>query len=142
MHNRPSPDRLRRGPSPARAVAFEPRRSSPGGWRDAGQCVRIGILTKAFTAEPVDAAIAKRERVEQRRRLPSARLVVYFAPVLRLFARESYEEVLRVPTSGTPGAGPGPAPAPRWAPRAPFRGDVGFRCFAGFVQPSARSGVL
>ncbi|MFJ5933909.1 transposase domain-containing protein [Streptomyces sp. NPDC093071] len=45
--------------------------------RDAGRRVRIGILTKVSTAEPVDAAIAKHDRVEQRRRLLSAWPVVY-----------------------------------------------------------------
>ncbi|MFE7706394.1 IS4 family transposase [Streptomyces sp. NPDC057486] len=73
------------------------------GW-GAGQRVRIGILTKVFTAELIDAAIAKHDRAEQRRRLLPARLVVYFVLALCLFARESYEEVLRVLTSGIPGS--------------------------------------
>ncbi|MFC8505761.1 IS4 family transposase [Streptomyces sp. NPDC057411] len=73
------------------------------GW-DAGRRVRIGILTKVFTAELVDAAITKHDRGERRRRLLSARLVVYFVLALCLFARESYEEVLRVLTSGIPGS--------------------------------------
>lgn len=67
--------------------------------------MRIGILTKVFTVELVDAAIAKHDRAEQRRRLLPARLVVYFMLGLCLFARESYEEVLRVLTSGIPGSG-------------------------------------
>ncbi|MEU1409728.1 transposase domain-containing protein [Streptomyces sp. NPDC005728] len=66
--------------------------------------MRIGILTKAFTAELADAAKAKHERAERRRRLLLARLVVYFVLALCLFARESYEEVLRVLTSGIPGS--------------------------------------
>lgn len=66
--------------------------------------MRIGILTKVFTAELVDAAIAKHDRAERRRRLLPARLVVYFVLALCLFARESYEEVLRVLTSGIPGS--------------------------------------
>ncbi|MEX0167999.1 transposase domain-containing protein [Streptomyces sp. LMG1-1-1.1] len=57
-----------------------------------------------FTAELVDAAITKHDRGERRRRLLSARLVVYFVLALCLFARESYEEVLRVLTSGIPGS--------------------------------------
>ncbi|WP_051836531.1 transposase domain-containing protein [Streptomyces sp. NRRL F-2580] len=72
------------------------------GW-GAGQRVRIGILTKMFTAELVDAAIAKHDRAERRRRLLPARMVVYFVLALCLFARESYEEVLRLLTSGIPG---------------------------------------
>ncbi|MEU6950388.1 transposase domain-containing protein [Streptomyces sp. NPDC046316] len=63
------------------------------GW-GAGQGVRIGILTKVFTAELVDAATAQHGRVEQRRRLLPARLVVYFALALCLFARESYETAM------------------------------------------------
>ncbi|MGW6395770.1 IS4 family transposase [Streptomyces sp. NPDC055103] len=74
------------------------------GQSSAGERVRFGILTKVFTAELVDAAIAKHDRAEQRRRLLPARLVVYFVLALCLFARESYEEVLRVLTSGIPGS--------------------------------------
>ncbi|MFJ4806935.1 transposase domain-containing protein [Streptomyces murinus] len=70
----------------------------------AGERIRIGILTKAFTMELVDATIAKYNRAEQRRRLLPVRLVVYFVLGLCLFARESYEEVLRVLTSGIPGS--------------------------------------
>lgn len=73
------------------------------GW-GAGQRVRIRILTKVFTAELVDAATAKHDRAERRRRLLPARLVVYFVLALCLFARESYGEVLRVLTSGIPGS--------------------------------------
>ncbi|WP_435879158.1 transposase domain-containing protein [Streptomyces tuirus] len=50
--------------------------------------MRIGILTKVFTAEQVDAAIAKHDRAERRRRLLPARPAVYFVLVLCLFARE------------------------------------------------------
>nr|WP_277755349.1 transposase domain-containing protein [Streptomyces lasalocidi] len=66
--------------------------------------MRIGNLTKVFTSKLVDAAIAKHDRVERRRRLLPARLVVYFVLALCLFARESYEEVLRVLTGGIPGS--------------------------------------
>ncbi|WTD03289.1 transposase domain-containing protein [Streptomyces albidoflavus] len=59
---------------------------------------------EGVTVELVDAAIAKHDRAEQRRRLLPARLVVYFVLALCLFARESYEEVLRVLTSGIPGS--------------------------------------
>ncbi|MFF2511833.1 transposase domain-containing protein [Streptomyces sp. NPDC058086] len=41
---------------------------------------------------------------EQRRGLLPARLVVYIVLALCLFARESYEEALRVLTSGIPGS--------------------------------------
>ncbi|MCX4790215.1 transposase domain-containing protein [Streptomyces sp. NBC_01221] len=45
-----------------------------------------------------------RGRGELRRRLLPARLVVYFVLALCLFARESYEEVIRMLTSGVPGS--------------------------------------
>ncbi|CAM5373719.1 hypothetical protein SFUMM280S_00905 [Streptomyces fumanus] len=57
-----------------------------------------------FTPELVDAAVVKHGRSEQRRRLLPARLVVYFVLGLCLFARESYEEVVRMLTSGIPGS--------------------------------------
>ncbi|MGW2859801.1 IS4 family transposase [Streptomyces sp. NPDC001205] len=61
-------------------------------------------MTKVFTQELVDTAVARHGRIEQRRRLLSARLVVYFVLALCLFARESYEEVIRMLTSGIPGS--------------------------------------
>ncbi|MEU0676134.1 IS4 family transposase [Streptomyces sp. NPDC006172] len=61
-------------------------------------------MTKVFTPELVDAAVAKHGRGELRRRLLPARLVVYFVLGLCLFARESYEEVIRMLTSGIPGS--------------------------------------
>lgn len=66
--------------------------------------MRIGILTKGFTAELVDATIAEHKRAERRLRVLPARLVVYFALALYLFAGKSYKEVLRMLTSGIPGS--------------------------------------
>lgn len=57
-----------------------------------------------FTPELVDAAVAKHGRGERRRRLLPTRLVVYFVLGLCLFARESYEEVIRMLTSGISGS--------------------------------------
>ncbi|MFD6972579.1 IS4 family transposase [Streptomyces sp. NPDC059949] len=74
------------------------------GW-EPGYRSRRGILTKVFTPELVDAAVAKHgRRGELRRRPLPARLVVYFVLALCLFARESYEEVISVLTSGIPGS--------------------------------------
>ncbi|WP_414719777.1 transposase domain-containing protein [Streptomyces sp.] len=56
--------------------------------RGAGHQARIGILTKVCTAELVDAATAKHDRIEWRRRLLPARLVMYLVLALCLFARE------------------------------------------------------
>ncbi|CAM5311573.1 IS4 family transposase ISCef4 [Streptomyces abikoensis] len=61
-------------------------------------------MTKVFTPELVDAAIAGHGRTERRRRLLPARLVAYFVLALCLFARESYEEVICLLTSGIPGS--------------------------------------
>ncbi|PAM99974.1 hypothetical protein CJI59_19980 [Streptomyces sp. Alain-F2R5] len=63
---------------------------------------RTGTLTKVFTPELVDAAVAKHGRGELRRRLLPARLVVYLVLALCLFVRESYEEVISLLTSGIP----------------------------------------
>lgn len=49
-------------------------------------------------------AAAKHGRAERRRRLLPARLIVYFVLAPCLFAQESYEEVLRMLTSGIPGS--------------------------------------
>ncbi|TDD75789.1 transposase domain-containing protein [Actinomadura rubrisoli] len=64
---------------------------------------RLGVLTAVFTPELADEAIAEHDRTERRRRLLPSRLVVYFVLALCLFARESYEEVIRLLTSGLPG---------------------------------------
>ncbi|WP_222720315.1 IS4 family transposase [Actinomadura sp. HBU206391] len=70
----------------------------------AGLRARLGVLTVVFTPELVDEVIAEHGRVERRRRLLPSRLVVYFVLALCLFARESYEEVIRLLTSGLPGS--------------------------------------
>src|SRR5271156_5437684 len=47
--------------------------------------VSIGVLTRVFTAELVDAAVDAAGAREQRRRLLPARLVMYFVLALWLF---------------------------------------------------------
>jgi hypothetical protein len=71
---------------------------------NAGLRARLGVLTAVFTPELVDEVIAKHGRVERRLRLLPSRLVVYFVLALCLFARESYEEVIRLLASGLPGS--------------------------------------
>ncbi|MFD6248888.1 transposase domain-containing protein [Streptomyces roseolus] len=66
--------------------------------------MRIGILTKVFTADLVDAAIAKHDRAKRWRRPLPPRLIVYLVLALCPFARDSYEDVLRMLTSGIPGS--------------------------------------
>jgi hypothetical protein len=63
----------------------------------------LGVLAEVFTPELVDAATAEHGRSEKRRRLLPARLVVYFVLALCLFARELYEEVVRLLSVGMPG---------------------------------------
>ncbi|MFE3995434.1 transposase domain-containing protein [Streptomyces goshikiensis] len=70
----------------------------------------LEILTKVFTPELVDAAVAKHGRGELRRRLLPARVVVYFVLALCLFARESYrggDKPADQRHTRQPGPGPG-----------------------------------
>jgi hypothetical protein len=56
---------------------------SPDGWLP--DRISIGVLTRVFTPELVDAAVEEAGAREQRRRLLPARLVVYFTLALWLF---------------------------------------------------------
>jgi transposase IS4-like protein/DDE family transposase len=56
---------------------------SPDGWLP--DRISVGVLTRVFTAELVDAAVAAAGAREQRRRLLPARLVMYFVLALWLF---------------------------------------------------------
>jgi hypothetical protein len=58
-------------------------RLSPDGWLP--DRISIGVLTRVFTPELVDAAVTDAGAREQRRRLLPARLVVYFVLALWLF---------------------------------------------------------
>ena len=66
--------------------------------------VRLGVLTTVFPPDLVDEVVARHGRLERRRRLLPSRLVVYFVLGLCLFARESYEEVVRLLAGGLPGS--------------------------------------
>ena len=61
--------------------------------------IAIGLLTRAFAPEVVDAAIAVSGRGEVRNRLLPARVVVYYVLAMCLFSREGYEEVMLAPWS-------------------------------------------
>jgi hypothetical protein len=65
----------------------------------AGMAVRdqvaLGALTATYPPELVDQVLAATGRVEQRRRLLPARVMVYYALALALFAGVGYEEVMR-----------------------------------------------
>jgi hypothetical protein len=56
---------------------------SPDGWLP--DRISVGVLTRVFTPELVDAAVEDAGAREQRRRLLPARLVVYFVLALWLF---------------------------------------------------------
>ena len=62
--------------------------------------VSIGVLTRVFPAELVDAVVAEADRKEARRRSLPARLVVYYVLAMALFSDSSYEEVMRQLTEG------------------------------------------
>lgn len=62
--------------------------------------IALGVLTRAFPPELVDEVVAECGRVEQRRRLLPARVVVYFVLAMCLFSGQGYEEVARLLTSG------------------------------------------
>ena len=53
--------------------------------------ISIGVLTRIFPPEVVDAVVAATGRGEHRRRLLPARMVVYYVLGLALFSDASYE---------------------------------------------------
>lgn len=61
-----------------------------------GDRVAVGALTSVFPPELVDRVVEQTGRVEKRRRLLPARMVVYYVLALALFAEIGYVEVLRL----------------------------------------------
>jgi hypothetical protein len=62
--------------------------------------IAIGLLTRAFTPEAVDAAIAATDSGEVRSRLLPARVTVYYVLAMCLFSGQGYEEVMRLLVGG------------------------------------------
>jgi hypothetical protein len=62
--------------------------------------IAIGLLTRTFTGEMVDAAVAATDRGEVRSRLLPARVVVYYVLAMCLFSGQGYEEVMRLLVGG------------------------------------------
>jgi hypothetical protein len=62
--------------------------------------ISIGVLTRVFPPELVDAVVAEAGRAERRHRLLPARVVVYYVLAMALFGQASYEEVMRQLTEG------------------------------------------
>src|SRR5450756_2714124 len=67
--------------------------------------VSVGLLTKVFPAEVVDAVITQCGRTEQRRRSLPARSMAYFAMGMALHCEGSYEDVLAMISDGLAWAG-------------------------------------
>lgn len=57
--------------------------------------VALGVLTRTFPPEVVDAMVAEAGREQRRHRLLPARLVVYYVLAMALFSSAGYEEVMR-----------------------------------------------
>jgi Insertion element 4 transposase N-terminal/Transposase DDE domain len=57
--------------------------------------IGIGVLTRLIPRDVVDEVLAETDRLEQRRRLLPARVVVYYVLALCLFFSDAYEEVMR-----------------------------------------------
>jgi Insertion element 4 transposase N-terminal/Transposase DDE domain len=62
--------------------------------------VSVGLLTKVFPAEVVDAVIAQCGRTEKRRRSLPARSMAYFAMGMALHSEGSYQDVLALISDG------------------------------------------
>jgi Insertion element 4 transposase N-terminal/Transposase DDE domain len=57
--------------------------------------VALGVLTRTFPPELVDAVVRDSGREQQRHRLLPARLVAYYVLAMALFSSAGYEEVMR-----------------------------------------------
>ena len=62
--------------------------------------VSVGLLTRVFPADVVDAVVAAAGRTEQRQRALPARVVAYFAIGMALYSEGSYEDVFAQLTDG------------------------------------------
>ena len=62
--------------------------------------VAVGLLTRVFPPEAVDAVVAEVGRTERRRRSLPARVMVYFAIAMALYSEGSYEDVFAQLTDG------------------------------------------
>jgi hypothetical protein len=62
--------------------------------------IAIGLLTRVFPPEVVDAVVAATDSGEVRSRLLPARVVVYYVLAMCLFSGQGYEEVMRLLVGG------------------------------------------
>ena len=72
--------------------------------------VSVGVLTRTFPPEVVDAVVAEAGRTEQRNRSLPARVMAYFAIGMALHSEGSYEDVLGLLTDGLAWTEPGVEP--------------------------------
>lgn len=90
--------------------------------------IALGALTSTYPPGLVDRVLEQTGRVEQRRRLLPARVVVYYVLALALFASAAYEEVMRCLVEGlgwTRSARRGRRTWPHWhVPGASALGDA------------------
>lgn len=62
--------------------------------------VSVGLLTRVFPADVVDAVIEEAGRTERRRRSLPARVMAYFSIGMALYSDDSYEDVFAQLTDG------------------------------------------
>lgn len=62
--------------------------------------ISIGVLTRVFPADVVDAVVEAAGRSEQRHRLLPARVTVYYVLAMTMFSHASYAEVMRFLVDG------------------------------------------
>ena len=107
--------------------------------------VSVGLLTRVFPPEVVDAVIAESGRTEQRHRALPARTMAYFAIGMALHADGSYEDVLGLMTDGLAWSLPEAAPVKLPSKSAIFQARERLRAeplkalFERVAQPLATS---
>ena len=91
---------------------FVPRAgwTKPVSERRLSDLVSVGVLTRTFPPEVVDAVVAEAGRTEQRNRSLPARVMAYFAIGMALHSEGSYEDVLGLLTDGLAWTEPGVEP--------------------------------
>ena len=91
---------------------FVPRAgwTKPVSERRLSDLVSVGVLTRTFPPEVVDAVVAEAGRTEQRNRSLPARVMAYFAIAMALHSEGSYEDVLGLLTDGLAWTEPGVEP--------------------------------
>lgn len=74
--------------------------TKPESERRLSDLVSVGLLTRVFPPEVVEAAVVESGRKEQRHRSLPARVMAYFAVGMALHSEGSYEDVLGLMTDG------------------------------------------